>query len=464
MTGTPALLILVVSAVACWSSVECFSAGPPVQACGTLSPLQAGHNAPAQTTPVPYEIDLSSLDDGNGGFAYVPGETYSLTVQSTDPAEPDFRGVLLQGRLMSDDTTPAGSFEEPTDTLLSVSNCVPSNISVSHNSNVPKNTVTAEWVAPPVGSGELQIGFAVVRTLTVYWANQRSPLISESSAAATTLGEVTATFVDTTTIEPPTTEADTTDADTTFAAPGLGLGGDPHFSIKLPASEKQLCYSVQGEQGFFFNLISNHLIQMNALFVADEEREEVTWIGALGMLVKNAPYKDSKETTIRFDATKKSIQIGNDVTLSAKNIGRLTFKDGKLSISEARRGFNCSCLAIQVDLQDIGLNFSVHFVKNNHIDMNWDNVDYLSEDSHGLIGQFFRKGVDIDATRHLLLLPGMEPVPVVRKPIWHFMERDNKEDRLCWVAKNPGYQGKRLIQGSYLDYVVDDLLSAKFKM
>ncbi len=78
-------------------------------------------------------------------------------------------------------------------------------------------------------------------------------------------------------------------------------------------------------------------------------------------------------------------------------------------------------------------------------------------------GQFLRKGVDIDETRRILQLPGMEPVPVMRKPIWHFMERDTPEEKLCWVAMNPGYQGKRLIEGSYLDYVVDDILSDNFK-
>ena len=82
-------------------------------------------------------------------------------------------------------------------------------------------------------------------------------------------------------------------------------------------------------------------------------------------------------------------------------------------------------------------------------------------------GQFFRKGVEIDETRHLLLLlPGMsDPVPVMHKPIWHFMEREKaqQEGHLCWVAMNPGYQGKRLIEGSYLDYVVNDLLSLESK-
>ena len=78
-------------------------------------------------------------------------------------------------------------------------------------------------------------------------------------------------------------------------------------------------------------------------------------------------------------------------------------------------------------------------------------------------GQFFREGIEIDESRKLLLLgPDMEPVPVMRKPVWNFMERETPEDQLCWAAMNPGYQGKRFIQGHYLDYLVD-VLSSDFK-
>ena len=81
-----------------------------------------------------------------------------------------------------------------------------------------------------------------------------------------------------------------------------------------------------------------------------------------------------------------------------------------------------------------------------------------------LAGQFFREGIEIDESRKLLLLgPDMEPVPVMRKPVWSFMERETPEEQLCWAAMNPGYQGKRLIQGHYLDYLVDDVLSSNFK-
>ncbi len=53
-----------------------------------------------------------------------------------------------------------------------------------------------------------------------------------------------------------------------------GGGDDPHFSIVLP-SGRLLCYTVQGEHGFSFNLISNKKMTMNARFVPDSRRSEV---------------------------------------------------------------------------------------------------------------------------------------------------------------------------------------------
>ena len=93
--------------------------------------------------------------------------------------------------------------------------------------------------------------------------------------------------------------------------------------------------------------------------------------------------------------------------------------------------------------------------------INISNATYYT--SPCTIGQFFRDRVEIDELRRLLLLPDMEPVAVMRKPVWHFMEREEKEDQFCWVAMNPGYQGKKLIQGHYLDHIVNDLFSEEYK-
>ena len=69
----------------------------------------------------------------------------------------------------------------------------------------------------------------------------------------------------------------------------------------------------------------------------------------------------------------------------------------------------------------------------------------------------------IDKVRKILIMPDKEPVPVMRRPVWSFMEREKREDKLCWTAMNPGYQGKKLIDFTYKDYQVKDVYSDEFQ-
>ena len=64
--------------------------------------------------------------------------------------------------------------------------------------------------------------------------------------------------------------------------------------------------------------------------------------------------------------------------------------------------------------------------------------------------------------RKILILPGKEPVPVMRRPVWSFMEREVADDQLCWTAMNPGYQGEGLIEGVHRDYIVEKVLDSGF--
>ena len=80
-----------------------------------------------------------------------------------------------------------------------------------------------------------------------------------------------------------------------------------------------------------------------------------------------------------------------------------------------------------------------------------------------ITGQFFRAGVEINEVRKILIMPNKEPVPVLRRPVWSFMERETKENQLCWTAMNPGYQGEGLIDGHYFDYLVDDVMTSEFQ-
>lgn len=134
-----------------------------------------------------------------------------------------------------------------------------------------------------------------------------------------------------------------------------------------------------------FNLISNSLLQMNALFVPDAVRSEVTWFGSLGLVIKNNLFKSSNTTKLRFVANEKMIHIGDTVKLNAKTVEKLTFSKGRLIISEVKKAKELSRPEILVNLEDVGLNFVVRYTKN-HLDMVWNNIAQQPKHSHGIIG------------------------------------------------------------------------------
>ena len=167
--------------------------------------------------------------------------------------------------------------------------------------------------------------------------------------------------------------------------PPMNMGGDPHYSIMLPTGQL-LCFSVHGEKNFPFNLISNEQLQMNAFFVEDPVRDEITWIGSLGVVVQHSHYRKSNVTKIRFDAKDKMIFINNGVSLHADKVEKLTIVNGKLFISEAVR--NKNNIKPQVHLVDVGLEFSVSFIKKRHLDISWRKVSNQPASSHGIIGMY----------------------------------------------------------------------------
>ena len=133
----------------------------------------------------------------------------------------------------------------------------------------------------------------------------------------------------------------------------VNVGDDPHFSIVLPGG-KVLCYTVQGEHGFSFNLITSTRLIMNAMFIPDTHRKEVTWLGSIGVVVANSQYQGSNITKLKFDVDTKEVHIAEKVTLKAKNIEKLTFHEGKLTISEAppKEGFQYPAVKVNLMMLD----------------------------------------------------------------------------------------------------------------
>ena len=279
------------------------------------------------------------------------------------------------------------------------------------------------------------------------------------------------------------------------------LGGDPHYSVLLP-SNQLLCFTIQGEPGFIFNLIHNQWLTINAQYIQDKIREEVTWISRIGVIVTNS--SESNYTTLRFESVEKLIYINGKIKLEARNIDKIILTRQAFNVTVASRAQRVSSnyFSVQVQLPDIDLRFSVDFMKD-HLDILYYTIPVTmvtksqtvametSDLSHattakkaknntlslmkkiktsyciyyGIIGQFFCPGHEIDEIRKLLIFPlfSQEPIPVVRKPVWSFMERESVEPKqLCWTAMNTGFQGEGLIKGHYLDYVMSSLLSTHF--
>ena len=79
-----------------------------------------------------------------------------------------------------------------------------------------------------------------------------------------------------------------------------------------------------------------------------------------------------------------------------------------------------------------------------------------------LAGQFFRDGVDLDEDKQLLHMPGHPSVPVQQQELWRFMEKSFHGDSKCWMSVYHSSQGVGIVEGTYDDYIVDDLLSTGY--
>ncbi len=258
---------------------------------------------------------------------------------------------------------------------------------------------------------------------------------------------------------------------------GSTVGGDPHFSVVLPSGD-MLCYSIQGKQNEMFSLISNKWLHMNAQFVPDKRRPEVTWLGTIGIVAAQYGQENKYSNTVHlvFHGMNKTVYIehGNAEPrmINAADVVEITVRKRDLSIrykeknKKKLRGEKHVKYNIQVELIDIGLAFNIRFVKN-RLDLFWHNTSNNSvislNKSHGLIGQFLNGFTELDKTRRILIMPNKEPVPVMQRPVWSFMEREEIKEQFCWATMNPGYQGKKLIDGSYMDYVVESILSTDFQ-
>ena len=153
-----------------------------------------------------------------------------------------------------------------------------------------------------------------------------------------------------------------------------------------------MCFSVQGEPDFAFNLISDKYIKLNGQFVlpAEDESHTIanvsTFLGDLGLVIKNR--ETNNTTVVKVSALDHSVLVGNSLTIvKDKPVTVDVFKTVAINvdahIQTKRLKDESAWLYINTD----GFGIKVRFYKK-HLDMFLTKSNGLTKDAHGLIGQY----------------------------------------------------------------------------
>ena len=155
-----------------------------------------------------------------------------------------------------------------------------------------------------------------------------------------------------------------------------------------------MCFSVQGEPYFTFNLINDKYVKLNAQFVlpAKEESHTIsnvsTLLGNLGLLLRCPITGNTK--TILVSAEDRTIKVGDFVTTVHKKALVVDIKGKLLQVLVSinpnedphKPTDESPCLHVNTDL---GFALNIKFYKK-HLNMFIANSTGLTENAHGLIG------------------------------------------------------------------------------
>ena len=173
---------------------------------------------------------------------------------------------------------------------------------------------------------------------------------------------------------------------------GTSVANDPHFYLPL-ANGDHMCFSVQGEPNFAFNLINNKYIQLNAQFVLPTEDESnaianvSTFLGDLGIVIWN---KDtSKSVVIHVSAQDHSVKLNNSITVVKDkpvfvDVSNSTIAINLKSDSQIAKLVKDESAWLYINTEQFGI--KVRFYKQ-HLDLFFTETSGLSKDTHGLIGK-----------------------------------------------------------------------------
>ena len=148
-----------------------------------------------------------------------------------------------------------------------------------------------------------------------------------------------------------------------------------------------LCYNVQGRNYSVFNLIGCSKFNMNAEFVPDAKRPNVTWMRTIGVVLDKAlRYKDSRVTGFKLDSKEHTVHIGNKLALSVSSIKEISSQNGTITLVRRKSKYSPNRHPdVKFNLKEVGLHFTVKY-ESDHLDIFW-HMPLRGSNCHGLIGR-----------------------------------------------------------------------------
>ncbi|XP_063147954.1 inter-alpha-trypsin inhibitor heavy chain H3-like [Candoia aspera] len=243
------------------------------------------------------------------------------------------------------------------------------------------------------------------------------------------------------------------------------VDGDPHFIIAVPQKEDALCFNINEEPGVVLNLIRDPVtgVTVNGQLIGDKKsindvRPQNTYFGKLGIV--------TMKRNVRLEITTQKIILQNGMERTVFSwLDEVILQQPSLTLIIKRK----RSLEVSVDN---GAKFVVvlHQVWKKH-PLHQDFLGFymvdshrLSEQTHGLLGQFFHP-IDFDI---LEVHPGSDP----QKPDATMIVKNNhltvtrgwQKDYTvniqhgtnipCWFIHN---NGEGLIDGNHTDYIVPSI-------
>ncbi|NWX34343.1 ITIH3 inhibitor, partial [Notiomystis cincta] len=243
------------------------------------------------------------------------------------------------------------------------------------------------------------------------------------------------------------------------------VDGDPHFIITVPQKKDAICFNINENPGMILNLINDPVtgITVNGELIGDKRanndvKVQNSYFGKLGIANKHLDLKltvTAEKITIQNGDEKTGFTWLDSVTLQQAGLTLIINRKKNLLLS---MGSGASFVVV---LHQV---WKKHPLHQDFLGLYTLESDKLSEQTHGLLGQFLRP---IDFTI-LEIHPGSDP----KKPdatmiiknneltVTRGWQKDYRRDPKhgvdipCWFVHN---NGAGLIDGVHTDYIVSSL-------